>query len=203
MELLKNQKGITIVVFVVTIVIIIILATVSISAVFRNSGLIKKAQEAKEMTANSIIKEQEEINPSDGTTGAGTINVVFIDKNNQNKDKSKTYSETYPSYATGNGMTDYVVHPAFNFGGKKLAGIWVGKYETSNTDCTTTESTGQYNGTDKKVTIKAGVTSWRNITISNMFTVGINLNNAGNPYGLNTNDNVVAPHLMKIQNGEL
>ena len=310
---IKNSKGITLVALVITIVIIIILATVSISAVFGDSGLIKKAQEAKDMTANSIIKEQEEmnkllaeydnimnedsnipepeipyidselaveptlsdgmipvkwngtnwvkttktdsewydyankewanivlgdatfitsgsdeildeskdysmlvwipryayqiasgyhqsgeeINPSDGTTGAGTINVVFIDKNNQNKDKTKTYSETYPSYATGSGMTDYVVHPAFNFGEKKLAGIWVGKYETSNSDCTTDKATGEYDGTDKKVTIKAGVTSWRNITISNAFTVGINLNNEGNPYGINTNDNIVDPHMMK------
>ena len=310
---IKNSKGITLVALVITIVIIIILATVSISAVFGDSGLIKKAQEAKDMTANSIIKEQEEmnkllaeydnimnedsnipepeipyidselaveptlsdgmipvkwngtnwvkttktdsewydyankewanivlgdatfepsesgeildeskdysmlvwipryayqitsgyhqsgaeINPSDGTTGAGTINVVFIDKNNQNKDKSKTYNETYPSYSDGIGMTDYVVHPAFNFGGNKLAGIWVGKYETSNEDCTTEPTTGEYDGTDKKITIKAGVTSWRKITISNMFTVGINLNNSVNPYGLNTNDNIVDPHMMK------
>ena len=300
----QMQKGITLVALVITIVIIIILATVSINAVFGDSGLIKKAQEAKEMTANSIIKEQEEMNKlleeydkiidedsnipepeipyidselavaprlSDGmipvkwngtkwvkttkedkewydyankewanivlgdatfitsgseeildeskaysmlvwipryayqitslyhqnSSAAGNINVVFIDTNNQNKDKSKTYSEDYPSYATGSGMTDYVVHPAFNYGGKKLAGIWVGKYETSNRDCTADKTTGEYNGTDKTVTIKAGVTSWRNITISNMFTVGINLNNEGNPYGLNTSDSVVDPHMMK------
>ncbi len=71
-----------------------------------------------------------EINPSDGTLGAGNINVVFVDKNNQDKNKTKTYNEEYPSYTTGNGMSDYVVHPAFNYGGTKLAGIWVGKYET-------------------------------------------------------------------------
>ena len=300
----QMQKGITLVALVITIVIIIILATVSINAVFGDSGLIKKAQEAKEMTANSIIKEQEEMNKlleeydkiidedsnipepeipyidselavaprlSDGmipvkwngtkwvkttkedkewydyankewanivlgdatfiTSGseeildeskaysmlvwipryayqitsryhqnsstAGNINVVFIDTNNQNKDKSKIYSENYPDYATGSGMTDYVVHPAFNYGGKKLAGIWVGKYETSNTDCTTSSGTGRYNGTDKTVTIKAGVTSWRSITVSNIFTVCTNINNAGNPYGLNTSDSVVDPHMMK------
>ena len=128
---------------------------------------------------------------------AGNINVVFIDTNNQNKDKSKTYSEDYPSYATGSGMTDYVVHPAFNYGGKKLAGIWVGKYETSNTNCTTDKTTGEYNGIDKTVTIRAGVTSWRSITVSNIFTVCTNLNNAGNLYGLNTSDSVVDPHMMK------
>ncbi len=141
----------------------------------------------------------EEINPSDGTLGAGTINVVFIDKNNQNKDKSKTYSETYPSYATGSGMEDYVVHPAFNYGGTKLSGFWVGKYETSHTGCTTDVTTGETDTNETTLTpmIKAGVTSWRNITISNAFTVCIELNKENNPYGLNTNDLVVDPHMMK------
>ncbi len=128
---------------------------------------------------------------------AGTVNIVFIDTNNQNKDKTKTYSEDYPDYTTGSGMTDYVVHPAFNYGGTKLAGFWVGKFDTSNTDCTTTKSTGEYNGTEKTVTIRANVTSWRSISISNMFTVCTELNKVGNPYGLNTSDSVVDPHLMK------
>ena len=306
----QMQKGITLVALVITIVIIIILATVSISAVFGDSGLIKRAQEAKEMTANSIMAEQEEMNKlleeydkimnkdsnildpeepeepevpyvdselaaeptlSDGmipikwngtnwvkttktdsewydyankewanivlgdatftTSGneeildeskaysmlvwipryayqitslyhqnsstAGNINVVFIDENNQNKDKSKTYSETYPSsYATGTGMTDYVVHPAFNYGGTKLAGIWVGKYETSNTAGYGSDSSTA-NSTSLTAQIKAGVTSWRSITISNMFTVCTNINNSGNIYGLNTSDSVVDPHMMK------
>ncbi len=92
----------------------------------------------------------------------------------------------------------YVVHPAFNFGEEKLAGFWVGKYETSNTNCTTDVESGQvaYTG-NETVTIKANVTSWRNINISNMFTTCINLNKEGNPYGLNTCDSVVDPHMMK------
>ena len=140
-----------------------------------------------------------EINPSDGTTGAGNINIVFIDTENKNKAGTTTYSEEYPNYATGSGMEDYVVHPAFNYGGTKLSGFWVGKYETSHTGCTTDVSTGE---TDTNVTtltpmIKAGVTSWRNITVSNAFTVCIELNKENNPYGLNTKDNVVDPHMMK------
>ena len=59
---IKNAKGITLLALVVTIVIIIILATVTISAVFGDNGLIKKAQEAKDMTSNSIIAEQEAMN---------------------------------------------------------------------------------------------------------------------------------------------
>ena len=133
---------------------------------------------------------------------AGNINIVFIDTNNQNKDKSKTYSESYPSYSTGSGMSDYVVHPAFNYGDTeetktKLAGIWVGKYETSNTNCTTTASTGEYDNTDRTATIRPNVTSWRSISISNIYTVCTELNKDGNPYGLNSSDTAVDPHLMK------
>ena len=58
----------------------------------------------------------EEINSSDEIVGAGNINIVFIDTNNQNKGKTVTYSEVYPNATTGGGMDDYVVHPAFNYG---------------------------------------------------------------------------------------
>ena len=146
---------------------------------------------------NGYHQSGNEINSSDGNLGAGNINIVFVDRNNQDKNKTKTYGEEYPNYTTGNGMSDYVVHPAFNYGGAKLAGIWVGKYETSNTNCTTSSSTGEYNGTGKTVMIKAGVTSWRNIQVSNIFTVCTEMNKSSNPYKLNTSDTVVDPHMMK------
>ena len=127
----------------------------------------------------------------------GNINIVFIDTNNQNKEKT-TYSTSYPNATTGGGMDDYVVHPAFNYGGTQLPGFWVGKFETSNTNCTTDASTGTVTYTGNEVIqIKAGVTSWRNIQVSDIFTTCINMNESGNPYGLNTSDTVVDPHMMK------
>ena len=137
-----------------------------------------------------------EINPNDGTLGAGNINVVFLDRNNQDKNKTKAYSEEYPNYTTGNGMSDYVVHPAFNYGGTKLAGIWVGKYETSSKEGNSNSSSGD-NVTNKTVQIKAGVSSWRYIQVSNIFTVCTEMNKSSNLYGLNTSDSVVDPHMMK------
>ncbi len=96
----------------------------------------------------------------------------------------------------------FVLHPSFDYGDEEigmhsLRGFWVGKFETSNTDCTTTASSGQYNGTTRTVQIKAGVTSWRNITISNMYTVCTELNKTSNAYGLNTSDSMLDPHMMK------
>ena len=133
-----------------------------------------------------------------GSTG-GNINIVFVDTANQNKEKTKTYNENYPSYTTGSAMTDYVVHPAFNYGGKKLPGFWVGKYETSHTGSTTDASTGTNNTnvTTLTATIRPNVTSWRSINVSNIYTVCTELNKEGNLYGLNTEDTAVDPHLMK------
>ena len=48
----KNAKGITLVALVITIIIIIILATVTIRFAFTDDGIIKRAEQAKDMYAN-------------------------------------------------------------------------------------------------------------------------------------------------------
>ena len=58
-------------------------------------------------------------NAEDGTSNPQAINITF---------ESKT---TAKSTGTKNG--EWLTHPAFTFGDKELAGIWVGKFETSNT----------------------------------------------------------------------
>ena len=74
----------------------------------------------------------------------------------------------------------------------------MGKFESSHTGCTTDVTTGQAGFTgNEMMQIKANVTSWRNITIGNSFTMCLNMNKASNPYGLNTSDNIVDPHLVK------
>ena len=57
----SKEKGITLVALVVTIVVLIILATVSISAIFDDNGIIKQAQKAKSTTANSTVMEEKEM----------------------------------------------------------------------------------------------------------------------------------------------
>ena len=47
---------------VITVIIIIILATATINMTFGDNGLITQARKAKDMTANSIVAEQEEMN---------------------------------------------------------------------------------------------------------------------------------------------
>ena len=57
-----TEKGITLVALVITIVILIILATITINAAFGEGGLIEKAQQAKNLTEESTISEQEKLN---------------------------------------------------------------------------------------------------------------------------------------------
>ena len=57
-----NQSGITLIALVVTIVVLLILAGITISLVFSDNGIIKKAQEAVEKTNQAIINEQERMN---------------------------------------------------------------------------------------------------------------------------------------------
>ena len=58
-KVLKKQKGITLVALVITIVILIILATVAIDFAFGDDGIIKKAQYAKDLSANSTKLEEQ------------------------------------------------------------------------------------------------------------------------------------------------
>ena len=85
--------------------------------------------------------------------------------------------------------SDYYVHPAFtndvDLGGwdSELTGIWVGKYETSLVDTsdknniknvvTDDEGTGNILLSDvenRAIAVKSGMSSWRYITIGNMYT---------------------------------
>ena len=95
-------------------------------------------------------------------------------------------------------MQEYVVHPAFDSVNEATSGFWVGKFESSHTGCTTNASTGITNTNTTALTlqIKPGVTSWREISISNMFDVCLNMNNPNNSYGL-PDDTIADPHLMK------
>lgn len=57
-----QERGITLIALVITIIILIILATVSINAVLGEGGLIQRAQEAKRLTEQAVLEEQETLN---------------------------------------------------------------------------------------------------------------------------------------------
>ena len=131
----------------------------------------------------------------------GTVEVIFVGTDNKGKDGmiyNETYAEATSGILSGGAMKNFVVEPAFDYGDKKLEGFWIGKFESSHTGCTTDKTTGQAGFTgNEMMQIKANVTSWRNITIGDSFTTCLNMNKASNPYGLNTSDNIVDPHMVK------
>ena len=62
MDVKKRQKGITLISLVVTIVVLLILAGITISTVFSDNGIIKKAQEARNKTLEAVAQEHKDIN---------------------------------------------------------------------------------------------------------------------------------------------
>ena len=62
MDVKKRQKGITLISLVVTIVVLLILAGITISTVFSDNGIIKKAQEARNKTLEAVAQEHEDLN---------------------------------------------------------------------------------------------------------------------------------------------
>lgn len=59
---MKKGSGITLIALVVTIVVLLILASITISLVFSDNGIIAKAREAAEKTNQAVINEQKELN---------------------------------------------------------------------------------------------------------------------------------------------
>ena len=57
-----KERGITLIALVITVVILIILATVSINVVLGEGGLIDRAQQAKELTEQAALEEQQGLN---------------------------------------------------------------------------------------------------------------------------------------------
>ena len=106
-------------------------------------------------------------NAEDKTSKPQAINITF---------ESKT---TAKSTGTKNG--EWLTHPAFTFGNKELAGIWVGKFETSNTE--------------ELPKIVPNVSSLRSMNLSAQFnTSRLMTTTLASTYGTSTNDD---SHMMK------
>ena len=133
---------------------------------------------------------------------AQTIEIKFL-KEDTNIPIGETEEITNTTPTPG----EWVVHPAFtnagNGGFGNLTGIWVAKYEASSSSSSVVENPtatqlaidgGSDTDTDLKVRVKPNVTSWRGITINNIFTVCRNLTSTGNSLANTTN---LDSHMMK------
>ena len=105
----------------------------------------------------------------------GEIDIKFIGTDEKERGTAKYLDTEEPK--------NWYTPDAFTFGDKELSGIWVGKFETSNT-------TGiSINSTTPDPIIKPNVSSWRGINVSNIYNVGLKVSAEGNRYGLNQSMN--------------
>ena len=105
----------------------------------------------------------------------GEIDIKFIGTDVKERGTAKYLSTDEPS--------NWYTPDAFTFGDEELSGIWVGKFETSNTSLSSIISTT----TDP--IIKPNVSSWRTISVNNIYNVGLQLSRDGNRYGFSTSMN--------------
>ncbi len=119
---------------------------------------------------------------SDSPTQAlpGEIDIKFIGTDVKEKGSARYNNTEEPK--------NWYTPDAFTFGEEELSGIWVGKFETSNTTQSNT------NSTTPDPIIKPNVSSWRNINVSNIYNVGLKVSAEGNRYGFSQRMN---SHVMK------
>ena len=94
-EKYSKQSGITLIALVVTIVVLLILAGVSINAVFGDSGIIKKAQDAQNKANESAQKDMEQINELENWLNEKTVGSL-----------TPWSGETADSFSSGNGTEE-------------------------------------------------------------------------------------------------
>ena len=169
--MIYKNKGITLVALVITIVILIILATISINVIFGDNGLIQKAEEAKEMTANSTIAEQEELDKLldkiDETTNEAQVNapklcenmkLVKYDEKTQEWVEDTTKSEYSYIAKTGSGDNNLSkwANAEVEIEGVKSYFVWIPRYAykityyTDERKTTVSEEKTQYGSIDVK-----------------------------------------------------
>ena len=127
---------------------------------------------------NTNTPEEINITFEKGTESTGTITC------NNSISGSGSVSESCSDSKNGGlktGVSTYT-HPAFNFGGTQLTGIWVGKFENSATLVQNENST-----IDSTIVIKPDVPSLRYKAASYMFKDARMMEKANNPYGFPQN----------------
>jgi hypothetical protein len=113
---------------------------------------------------------------------AGTIDVQFSKGVDDNWNKAVIGNINLDESANASNNT-WTNHPAFTFGDTELTGIWVAKFEASNDG-------------SNNVKIVPNVTSWRSITVNDIFNKARSME-TNNVYGWGTTGNNIDTHMMK------
>ena len=126
---------------------------------------------------------------------AGNIEVEFM------KGLTNETSKGRKSFDNASGQGKWNIHPAFNYG-QEVSGLWVAKFEASPEGATTNPSNSKYDGTDKRLQVRPGVSSWRSITISNVYDVCKNYNKTLNSHMMKNDEWGAVAYLSKSKYGK-
>ncbi len=124
----------------------------------------------------------------------GIIEVEFM------KGTSKESASGRKSFNNASGQGNWNIHPAFTYG-STVSGIWVAKFEASSVEGNSNSSSGD-NVTTKTLQVKPGVSSWRYITISNMYDVCLNYNTTLNSHLMKNDEWGAVAYLSKSEYGK-
>ena len=138
----------------------------------------------------SIPEQLIDIQFESSTNSGGTIVCVDSIVGNVGEESNRA-SEICTDSVNGSiidGTSTYT-HPAFTFGDEELTGFWVGKFEVSTTDttCNTTSNSTNCNKV-LPITIKPGVSSFRNAILSNFFN---SIKEIETEYGIDADSHVI------------
>ena len=129
------------------------------------------------------------------SSSAGTIEIKFL------KESSNVAYDGTSTWDNVSGQGKWNIHPAFNYG-QEVSGIWVAKFEASPEGATTDKANSEYDGTEKKLQVKPGVSSWRYIDIGDMYTVCLNYNSALNSHMMKNDEWGAVAYLSKSKYGK-
>ena len=99
---------------------------------------------------------------------------------------------------TGTAVDDFRTHPAFTFDNTELAGIWVGKFEISNTQGASTNMNCSSDTCSASSNMKVvpNTASLRSNTMSSFHYAAVSMNMTSNVFGLSTGTSII-PHIIK------
>ena len=113
-----REKGITLIALVITIVILIILATVTLNVVLGEGGLIQRAQQAKELTEQAALEEQQGLN----SLMSEFTNIMAEDQNPpEEKSEVEEAKESGTPFEDTTTITDDLDNPVTVPGGFNIA----------------------------------------------------------------------------------
>ena len=112
---------------------------------------------------------------------AGNIDVEFM------KGLTNETSTGRTRFDNASGQGNWNIHPAFNYG-STVSGIWVAKFEASNSG--------------GKIKVVPGVSSWRSITVNDIYTNCLNYNKTLNSHMMKNDEWGAVAYLSKSKYGK-